>query len=79
MNAWTHSLVLFEALFLALAWNRLAAPLLIAASVVVWGLFAVATGLAPFAAIMVVAGLSFLAPSSLRTFAGCCGLARLLK
>lgn len=79
INAWTHSFVLFEALFLAMAWNRLAAPLLVAASVAVWGLFAVATGLAPFAAIMVVAGLSFLAPSSLRAFAGCCGLAPLLK
>ncbi len=79
VNAWTHSFVLFEGLFLVLAWNRLAAPLLVAVSVVVWGLFAVATGLAPLAAIMIVAGMSFLAPHSLRTLAGCCGLTRLLQ
>ncbi len=79
VNFWTHAFVLFEGAFLVLAWNRLAAPLLVAASVVVWGLMAVATGLAPLAAIMVVAGLSFLHPQSLRTLLGCCGLSRVLE
>ncbi len=76
VNFWTHAFVLFEGAFLVLAWNRLAAPLLVAASVIMWGLMAVATGLAPLAAIMIVAGMSFLAPQSLRTLLGCCGLSR---
>jgi hypothetical protein len=79
VNAWTHSFVLFEGLFIVLAWNRLAAPLLVAASVLAWGLMSVATGLAPLAAIMIVAGLSFLTPDSLRTLLGCCRLSGLLK
>lgn len=79
VNAWTHSFVLFEAAFATLAWNRLAAPLLVALSIPVWGLMAVATGLAPLAAMMIVAGLTFLAPSTLRTLLGCCGLSALVK
>ncbi len=71
--------VLFEGAFLVLAWNRLAAPLLVAASVIMWGLMAVATGLVPLSAIMIVAGMSFLAPQSLRTLLGCCGLSRVLE
>src|SRR5262249_40442082 len=50
VNFWTHSFVLFEAAFIVLAWNRFAAPLLVALSIPVWGLMAVATGLAPLAA-----------------------------
>lgn len=79
VNAWTHSFILFEAAFALLAWNRLAAPLLVALSIPVWGLMAVATGLAPLAAMMIVAGLTFLAPATLRTLLGCCGLSALVK
>ena len=64
VNAWTHGFVLFELAFLTLAWNRLAAPLLIALSIITWGLMAIVTGLVPLAVMMVVAGLAFLAPES---------------
>jgi hypothetical protein len=79
VNAWTHGFVLFEGAFIVLAWNRLAAPLLIALSLVVWGLMAVVTGLVPLAVMMVVAGLAFLSPDSVRTLLGCCGLARFVE
>ena len=72
VNVWTHGFVLYEAAFAVLAWNRLAAPLVIALGIVAWGLMALATGLVPLAAIMIVASLAFVPPSSMRTLLGCC-------
>jgi hypothetical protein len=79
VNAWTHSFVLYEAAFVVLAWNRLAAPLMILLGCFAWCLLAIVTGLAPLAAIMIVASLAFLPPSSLRTLMGGCGLSALVK
>jgi hypothetical protein len=66
VNAWTHSIVAFEAAFALLAWNRLAAPLLIVVGCVVWTLLALLTGMVAFAAAMMIANLAFLPESTLR-------------
>ena len=66
VNAWTHSIVAFEAAFALLAWNRLAAPLLIVIGCVVWTLLALLTGMVAFAAVMMIANLAFLPESTLR-------------
>ena len=59
LDALTHASVLFDLLFAMLIWNRLARPLLIGLSVVVWTSVSLITGLVGFAAIMVVANLAF--------------------
>ncbi len=74
VNAWTHGFVLFEGLFIALAWNRLAAPLLVALGLIAWGLMALVTGLVPLAVIMVVASLAFIQPGSLKKLLDSLGL-----
>ncbi|MBI2827312.1 MAG: hypothetical protein HYX69_21780 [Planctomycetia bacterium] len=79
VNLWTHSFVFYEAAFAVLAWNRLAAPLMVALGVVVWGLLAIVTGLVPLAAIMVVASLAFIPPDAMRAALGCCGLGGVLE
>ena len=79
VNAWTHCFVFYEAAFVMLAWNRLAAPLVVVLGCFAWGLFALLTGLASLAVMMIVASLAFLPASSLRTLAGCCGLSALVK
>jgi hypothetical protein len=70
VNAWTHAVVLFELVFPVLIWNRLARPLLLAVSVVMWGTLALVTGLLAFCAMMVIAGLAFVPPAGLRAI-GC--------
>jgi len=62
INAWTHAIVAFELVFAVLIWNRLARPLLIAISLVMWPLLALVTGLVSFCAIMMVANLAFVSP-----------------
>jgi len=66
INAWTHAIIAFELLFGVLVWNRLARPLLLVLAVVMWSLFAVLTSLIGFAALMLVAHLSFIEPERLR-------------
>jgi hypothetical protein len=59
INAWTHAIVLFELSYGILIWNRLARPLLLAASVVMWTLTALVTGLVPFCLVMIATGAAF--------------------
>jgi hypothetical protein len=59
INALTHGLVLFDLLYGVFIWHRLARPLLIGASVFVWTITAVLTGLVGFACIMIAANLAF--------------------
>jgi hypothetical protein len=76
LNAWTHLVVWTELLFPVLIWNRLARPLVLAVSTLVWASLAVATGLVPFCLMMVVANLAFVPSSALRTACSCCGVVR---
>ena len=66
LNAWTHAIVLFEGAFAALIWNRLARPLLLALSVVMWGSLCLVTGEVLFSLLMIVAGFAFVSPTWLR-------------
>jgi hypothetical protein len=59
INAWTHAVVLFELCYGVLIWNRLARPLLIAVSVVMWTLTALVTGLVPYCLLMIATGAAF--------------------
>jgi hypothetical protein len=59
----THVVVLFELLFGVLIWNRLARPILLAIAVVYWPAMGLITGQLSYAAIMVIASLSFLPPT----------------
>jgi hypothetical protein len=67
VNAWTHSIVLFELVFAVLVWNRLARPLLLALAIPMWLLLALITGLVPFALMMLTANLAFFSPEFLRS------------
>ena len=60
INIWTTAIFLFEPLFALLIWVRVARPLLVGLSVVVWASIAVLTGMVPFALAMIVASLSFI-------------------
>jgi hypothetical protein len=60
INAWTHATVLFELCYGVLIWNRLARPLLIAISVVMWTLTALVTGLVPYCLLMIATGAAFI-------------------
>ena len=61
--AWTHLIVLGELLFPILIWNRLARPLVLVLGAVIWGSLMLISGIAPFYALIIVASLSFMAPS----------------
>jgi hypothetical protein len=76
LNAWTHLVVWTEMLFPVLIWNRLARPLLLAISTLLWASLAVATGLVPFCLIMAIANLAYVPASILRSASTCCGIAR---
>jgi len=67
VNAWTHSIVLFELVFAVLVWNRLARPLLLALAIPMWLSLALITGLVPFALMMLTANLAFFGPEFLRS------------
>jgi hypothetical protein len=64
----THSVVLFELVFPILIWNRLARPLLLGISVVMWTLMALMTGQVLFSLMMLIASLAFLSPAPVRHF-----------
>ncbi|HZZ73705.1 MAG TPA: hypothetical protein VFE24_15750, partial [Pirellulales bacterium] len=53
-----------------LIWNRLARPLLLALSVVMWGSLCLLTGDVLFSLIMIAAGLAFVSPRWLRNLGG---------
>lgn len=65
-QAWTHLIVLYEACFPILIWNRWARPILLAVGFILWPLLALITGLASFAATMVAVTCIFIAPDALR-------------
>lgn len=67
VNAWTHAIVLFEIAFAGLVWNSTFRPLLILLSLLHWTLLGLLSGLAPFAALMVVAGLGFVTAAEWRS------------
>lgn len=73
INFWTHAIVFFELAFVALVWQPLARPLLLALGVLVWTSVAVLTGNVPFALILIIASLAFVPGEILRgCCAGCC-------
>jgi hypothetical protein len=76
INLWTLGFVVFEICFGALAWNRFLAPLMVVLSFFAWTSIGLITGMLPFAAIMIVAGLAFLPASSTRTALEAIGLKR---
>ena len=66
VNAWTHAIVAFELAFAVLIWNRLARPLLLGISAVMWLLTGMLIGNVPFALMMLAANLAFVPPETLR-------------
>jgi hypothetical protein len=62
LNLWTHAIVVFELAFAFLSWNRLARPILMVASVVIWASIAVVSGQVGFALVMLAATLAFVPP-----------------
>lgn len=72
INAWTHSIVIYELLFPVLIWNRLARPLLLAVGIVMWLSLALVTGLTMFCLTMLVANIAFISPELLRRLCGNC-------
>ena len=66
INAWTLAIVVFELCFALLIWNRLARPLLLGISLVMWLGTALLTGMVSFAFIMLVANLAFVPASTFR-------------
>lgn len=70
INVWTYSVVMLEVLFGVLIWNRLARPLLLVAAVIHWTLLAPVTGLVSYSAMMLVANLCFITPTSVRVWLG---------
>jgi hypothetical protein len=59
VNAWTLAILAFEFCFPILIWNRLARPLLLGVSILVWIGTAILTGMVSFAVMMLVASLAF--------------------
>jgi hypothetical protein len=66
INAWTLSILAFEFCFPILIWNRLARPLLLGISILVWIGTAILTGMVSFAVMMLVASLAFVPGTSIR-------------
>ncbi|HEX3999820.1 MAG TPA: hypothetical protein VHX65_14815 [Pirellulales bacterium] len=66
INIWTLAILAFEFSFAILIWNRLARPLLLGISLIMWVGTALLTGMVSFAVIMLVAGLAFIPPATLR-------------
>lgn len=66
VNIWTHSVVLFELSWPFLIWNRLARPLVIAISILMWGSLALVTGLVGFCALLVCLNIAFIPACELR-------------
>lgn len=70
VNAWTHSIVLYELAFPVLIWNRLARPLMLTLGLVYLILLGLASGLLTFVAMLFIANLAFVAPTTLRAILG---------
>lgn len=66
INALTNAVALYQLSFPILVWNRLARPLVLGLGVIVWGLLALVTGMAPFALMMLVASLAFVPSRTVR-------------
>jgi hypothetical protein len=66
--AWTHAIVVFELAFALLVWNRLARPLMLGLSIVMWTCMALLTGLVPFCLLMMAGNLAFISAPALRLF-----------
>jgi hypothetical protein len=66
INAWTLSILAFEFCFPILIWSRLARPLLLGISILVWIGTAILTGMVSFAVLMLVASLAFVPGTSIR-------------
>jgi len=66
LNAATHAVVGYEWAFALLVWNRTLRPAMLAGSVLLWGLIAVASGLLGFALGMLLLGAAFLEPGLLK-------------
>jgi hypothetical protein len=67
INFWTLGFVVFEVCFATLAWTRVLAPLMVAISLLAWTSIGLVTGMLPFAATMIVAGIAFIPAASMRT------------
>ncbi|HTU25902.1 MAG TPA: hypothetical protein VMF30_10925 [Pirellulales bacterium] len=73
INFWTHVIVAVELAFPVLVWVPLLRPLMLVLAGVVWISLALLTGQVTFAAMMLVASISFCSPELLRS---CCCTAR---
>ncbi len=67
VNLWTHAIVVYELSFGLLIWNRLARPILLGLSLVMWISLALITGMISFCLVMLIANVAFLAPHTLAT------------
>jgi hypothetical protein len=66
IELWSHFTVAFELTFALLIWNRLARPLLLGLSVLLWSGLAIATGQVPWAVIMLIGNLAYIPSEFLR-------------
>lgn len=66
INAWTLAIVLYEACFAVLIWNRWARPILLLVGLPIWLGTALLTGQVSWVLIMLVANLAFVSPEFLR-------------
>ncbi len=67
---WTHMIPLFEGSFALLIWVRPLRPLVYTWALVMWISLALISGLVSFAVLMLVAGLVFVSPATMRSAAG---------
>ncbi len=67
-DLWSHLVLLVELTFPLLVFNRLARPLALVASTLCWVSLALATGDIPWAAMMIIANLSFISGEAVREF-----------
>jgi hypothetical protein len=73
--AWTNFIMIFQAAFPILVWNRLARPLMLGLSIIVWASLAPITGLLTFSLLMMVLNLAFVPPQVVRSWLpNCCSL-----
>jgi hypothetical protein len=70
LNFWAHGIVYFELAFPVLIWSRIARPILLALSVLVWASIILATGQLLFGLTMLVAGITFLRADAIAAIAG---------
>ncbi|HVA48668.1 MAG TPA: hypothetical protein VNH11_20040 [Pirellulales bacterium] len=66
VHAGSYAVMFWQAAFPIFVWNRLARPLMLGINAVMWALLAPILGNIPFAVMMIVASLAFVAPEKLR-------------